>query len=331
MGTTEFRLPIPDLSTSPAQARGSLVKFQVRRDPDGSGPDDLLFDIDVAHMVDANSATDLAALDANVPGAASLVQSASAGGGAPGSQTRARLAHAVDRGDRWVSIADGNGKVLVNARKSEVRGVTVKVAGPIATMTVRHRVRGMDPLDAARLMRSLDGEIDVEVVDAQQTLFPGAGSAAGSGRKSAIGKGWCGSGSNGIGLVVIGAIVVPGGSRRDVCGVVQSVTSDPSGIGGEMLCVRDTTNGEPAVYLTSNDVTQTISIAAPDGQTIDDVLEGYRKGCEADGFDPSWSSLIEACGNLYAEDGVSFGPNGEFVIDDRVVTRALDLARADAA
>lgn len=324
-------LSIPDLSTSPAQARGSLVKIAVRRDPDGSGPDDLLFDLDVAHLVDANSTSDLAALDANVPGAAALVQSASAGGGTS-AQTRARLAHAIDRGDRWVSVADGNGKVLVNARKAEVRGVTVKIAGPIATMTVRHRVRGMDPLDAARLMRLLDGDVDVEVVDAQQTLFPGAGSAAGTGRKSAIGKGWCGSGANGIGLVVIGSIVVPGGGRRDVCGVVQSVTPDPSGIGGEMLCVRDTASGEPAVYVTSNDVSQTISVAAPDGTTLDEVLAGYAKAAEADGFEPSWASLIEACGSLYAEDGVSFGPGGEFVIDDRVVTRAIDLARdADAA
>lgn len=316
-------MPVPDLSTSPAQARGSLQKLSVRRDPDGAGPDDLLFDADVAHMLDPNDAADMGRLDAVVPGAATLASSAS------GSQTRARLAHAVDRGDRWISIADSNGKVIVNARKSEVRGVTVRVAGPLVTMTVRHRIRGLDLVDAARLMRSLDAEVDCEVVDAQQTMFPGAGAVAG--RRSAIGRGWAGSGPSGVGLVVIGSIVVPGGGRRDVCGVVQSVMPDASGIGGEMLCVRDTAADEPAVYVTSNDVAQTIAVVAPDGQAIEDVLAGYVAGCAADGFEPSWAALVEACGNLYAEDGVGFGPAGEFVIDDRVVTRAIDLARdADA-
>lgn len=313
---------IIDLSTSPAQAGGSLQKIGVRRDPDGSGPDDLLFDLDVAHMLDPNDSTDVGRLDAVVPGAATLAASAA------GTQTRARLAHAIDRGDRWISITDTNGKVLVNARKSEVRGVTLRIAGPLVTMTVRHRVRGMDVNDAARLMRHLDAEVDVEVVDAQGSLFSGVpGSGGGQGRKSAIGRGWTGSGPSGAGLVVVASMVVPGGGRRDVVGVVQTVTPDPSGIGGEMLCVRDTASDDPAVYVTSNDVAQTIAVVAADGQTIDDVIAGYRKGCEADGFDPSWAALIEACGNLYAEDGVGFGPDGQFVIDDRVVTRALDLAR----
>ena len=318
-------MPVPDLSTSPALAQGSLQKIGVRRDPDGSGPDDLLFDLDVSHMLDPNDSADMGRLDAVVPGAAALAASAA------GSQTRARLAHAIDRGDRWISIVDQNGKVVVNARKSEVRGVTLRVAGPLVTMTVRHRVRGLDVADAARLMRCLDAEVDVEVVDAQGSLFSGVpASAGGPGRRSAIGRGWTGSGPSGAGLVVVGSIVV-NGSRRDVVGVVQTVTPDPSGIGGEMLCIRDTASGDPAAYLTSNDVAQTIAVVAPDGQTLDDVLAGYRVGCEADGYEPSWAALIEACGNLFAEDGVGFGPDGQFVIDDRVVTRALDLARDEDA
>ena len=313
---------IPDLSTSPAQAKGSLQKISVRKDPDGSGPDDLLFDLDIAHMLDPADAADVGRLDAVIPGAAALAASAN------NTQTRARLAHTVDRGERWVSVADSTGKTIVNARKSEVRSVTLRLAGPLVTMTVKHRVRGLDLADAARLMRSLDGEVDVEIVDAQQTLFGGAGSVVG--RKSAIGRGWTGSGPSGVGLVVTATMVLPGGEHRAVVGIVHAVTTDPAGISGELLLVRDTATEDPAVYVSASDVSQTIAVCAMDGQTVEDVVNGYVKAAEAGNLPASWDRLIEACGSLYAEDGVGFGPNDEFLIDDRVVTRAIDLAQ-DAA
>lgn len=314
---------IPNLSLPVCRAVGTLVKISIHRDPDGTGPDDLLYDLDVGWRLDPGDVADLARLDAVVPGAEALARSAAM------TQRRTRISDAVDRGDRFVSVCDAAGGSLVVARRCEVRTATVRVAGPLVTVTARLRVRGLDVADAARLARELEREVEIDLQTAQQTLTSPA-SARPAARPSATGRGWTG-GSTGIGLVVSAVAVLPGGGRREVCGVVVDVAVDAAGIAGDTLVVEDGPSGDPPDYVVAADVKQTTAVGVPSGLTIAEVVSTYQTTAAGARVPASWRLLLLAAAGLAADGALAAGPGGEWTIDDAVVARAVQIAKAEQA
>jgi hypothetical protein len=316
-------MSIPDLSVPRDTTRGTLAKLSIRRDPEGMNHDDLLYDLSVLYTVDVQNHDDLARLENLVPGASTLAQAAHAAGG----DRKATVRDTHDAGNLYLTAHEPGGSVaLFSGATTELRSSSIKVTGPVTTLTHVYRVSGLDPSDASRLACLLEREVDLTIEHAQQALqFPTASAALANGATTMPRhRGWDGS----IGdTVVAGVRRMPDGSTQPVAGVAVEALQEDDGM---VLRVEDAPSSA-IHYVRSSDVSASIHAAGLNGEPLAATLGRYVMLAENSGTEASWHYLVTALGMTYAEGGVQADETGRWMLTQGVLDRAVQLATDECA
>lgn len=311
-------MPLLDLVPQKHTSTATLAKVAIRRDPDGVPPDDLLYDLELAYVVDSKDPVELAALDSLCPGAAAQAAAGVA------RQASGTLGYSEDWGERYATVdVPGVGNAFWQ-RRAEVRGVKARTVSSITTATLRLRVRGLDAYDASRLVRYLEKQVDLTMERAQQSLPLQAAQASTAGRPAPRGRAWDGA----LGSVVAGQYVLPTNERRSASGVV--VASDVGDDKIVRLQVEDVVAGT-SCWICESDVSSCVKVVGPGGADVRDQLASYVSLAEAAGVPASWDHLVTSLGMAYAEARLSADAEGRWVVDDAVLQGALSLGRPAGA
>jgi len=319
-------MPIPDLSVPSDTSRGTLAKLSIRRDPEGTSDDDLLYDLHVLYRVDVKDADDLSRLEDLVPGASALAQAAHAAGG----DRKATVRDSHDVGNLYVTAHDPNepGVAVFSQATTELRSSSIKVSGPVTTLTHVYRVSGLDPSDASRIACLLEREVDLTIEHAQQALqFPtGSGSVTVTAGRTAMQRhrGWDGSVGD---TVVAGVRRMPDGATEPVAGIAVEGIDEEDGV---VLRVEDAPSSA-IHYVKAADVSASIHASGMDGEPLATTLGRYVMLAERAGVVASWHYLVTALGMTYAEGRIQSDEHGRWMLTQSVIDRAVLLAADECA
>lgn len=311
-------MSVPDPSLPTAACDGSLVKLSILRDAKGSGPDDLLHDVHVAHVVDTSDPSDVGRLDLHLPGAGALLAACRVG------KRKTQISDRQDATDRFLSIADPcQPTPCFWQRRAELRKSVLRVNGQTAVLVQVWRVRGVDASELGRLSRALERTVAVTAESAQRALplsAPMATPANGAapGRPRSPGRGWDGA----IGSIVTGQAAQGDGTRRPVAGMVVSAQDGEDG--ARLLQVEDVFDG--AVWMTDGEVESSIRVATTGHKSIPELLAFYATEAARAGVAASWSWLVSAMGVAYAGGTLTADDQGAWALTPEVIGEAVDLA-----
>lgn len=319
-------MPFPDLNAPSDTQRGTLVKVAILRDPDGKSANDLLFDLHFAHLVTTDPA-DLARIDALIPGAGALVQAGAASAQGGGAGRRTRISDSTDVADRHLTVTDpASGQHLCWQRRSEVRPTKLRIVGPAATAIVVLRVRGLDAMDAVRLARCLEAELDVSYEDLKPKLFPQPQGQAGPsgptpGVPRPVSTAWDGS----FGCLVAGSTPTVGGSRVPYIGIVINARDQGD---GKVLQVEDALESSVS-WVPAADVETCVHVVAQNGEPLADALARYATVAATEGVAYGWRYLVKALGMAYSDGKLAADTNGAWTLTPEIFHAAVDAAADD--
>lgn len=304
---------IPDFSLPRAQGRAVLSKLTAQRDGDNTSA--ILYLLDIVFPVEgATDPDDYDRLDVLVPGAAMLLRACAA------SPVKRRVAmrDAREGEDVFVTLdaASGAGNA-VSAKSASITQASVRAFGGSASLTLRLRVRGLDPSgEGARLTEALDQDMDVTLDVAQQRLPTGSSAPApvANGHPLPRHRGWDGS----LGSVVAGEYRLLG-KKLPFCGLVTD--ADPT---GTTLYVKDGPAQDERSMLVE-DVSATYHIG-PTPAEVDQALDTYAEAAAAAGALASWSYLTQALGSAYADGSLVCDARGAWCLTPDVILHAVKLA-----
>lgn len=202
-----------------------------------------------------------------------------------------------------VQTDDGAGKVIVPECSAEVLGVTFRATGRKSSLVVKLRLFNLTIDSAPGLLLGVGRDVTVAIERKQRSLFPTKARP------------------------VIGQVVVGDG----FAGVLTEISDADSDAGDEVAEQTVKVDDMGLVTGESYDaITSTLHVMPPDGQTLDDVLDGYKKRAKKAKVEASWRHIVVALGASFA-DGKQPAPNEPLVLTDEVLREAIAIAKNDTA
>jgi hypothetical protein len=290
------------LTTMPTEDDGRLVRCNPKTDSGGA----IVWDVEIAFEVSSEEEASL--IEDFVPGTFTSYRCGKYEGG------KGRVS-ASGNFDIVRALFELDGNQLAEAH-SEIRQCVVSVNGENAVLLVKMRVHGLLPEPASRLAYALDEVLTVKLESRNVQLFtPAFEEKAEPTDQEPAPKEEPSVQAEAADLS--GCVV-------DIGGYVGLVVKEEDG--RIELDVLD----DKYIEVSRPDVVETrISVLAPDGEDLSDVLQSYIDAADKQEIKANWADIIEAIGVLYAEGGIQAIPRGKefaWTISETVTSRAISIA-----
>lgn len=274
-----------DFHNLPADAAGTLVAVNIRRDPSG----DLGWDLDVAYQL-IPEAVSHEALDHALPGTSLLVEEGI-------TKTRkVTVKDSTERDDvRLTMTSLDTGEEMVGATVAEIRSITLRVKNDVSITTIRYRVCGTAD-QFIPVVRYLDARVNTRA-EAVQVALP-------FNQKPVYDVS---SGDLVSGMDLSGVLT---------CGIVMDVRDESCDV-QEMsgMVVRVNREG----------MGPSTKITAPDFSGVDAWVDALQIKSNGTGIRPTWADVTVVLGQYYMKAGASArGDDGSFVLDSHIIDVLLD-------